>query len=97
MPFLNEERTTRKDEIRRKGNGTREEEETACRRSHVLAARSIGPVCSSGACGPTMPTSGEPTATHFTPAIIFRARFHAAASISPLRRGPQISTDIRWK
>lgn len=53
-------RTTRKDEIRRKGNGEREEEETGrsvfpCAIDHEVDQ----PGLFERACGPTMPTSVE--------------------------------------
>lgn len=75
---------TRKDEIRRKGNGGREEEETG---------RSVGvPMCYhevdqpglfERACGPTMPTSGERPRRTSLASIIFCTRFHAPAVAVP--------------
>lgn len=53
-------RTTRKDEIRRKGNGEREEEETGRPVGVPMCYHEVDqPGLFERACGPTMPTSGE--------------------------------------
>lgn len=86
-------RRVRKDEIRGKENAEREEERIrgGPRRQFPCVTTEVDqPGLFERACGPTMPTSAEPTTTHFTRSIIFRTRFHVAA---PRLRGYSPSTE----